>query len=103
MKRKTVTIVLILVILFITSGLSYSGGGPKTYNFGPVVPSAHPWGDSDHNTYAPSLSRAGSGGGYPNLEVGSTFTSFAVQFYIKYVVKKTMQGQNSIRKQVKGE
>jgi len=104
MKKKTVTMVLILVILLITTGLSYSGGGPRTYNFGPIVPpSAHPWGENPHTANPPNLSRSSSGDNFPDLTTIPTFTSFAVKFYFNYVVKKTMEGQSSIRQHPSGE
>jgi len=103
MKKKTVTIVLILVILLITSGLSYSGGGPKTYNFGPVVIQGHPWGENNHTANPPNCVRSSSGGDFPDLATTPTLTSFAVKFYLNYVVKKTMEGQSSIRKHSSGE
>ena len=102
MKKKTVIVVLILVILFTTSGLSYPGWGPITSNFGPIVIEGHPWGEPLQNSNNPPCYSPGSGGGYPSFSA-PTFTNFALQFYLKYVVKKAMQGQSSVQKPKKGE
>jgi hypothetical protein len=103
MKKKIVTIVLILVILLITTGLTYSDGGPKTYNFGPIVIVAHPWGENPHSANPPNCSRSSSGGDFPDLTTTPTLTSFALKFYLNYVVKKTIEGQSSIQQHPSGE
>lgn len=104
MKKKIVTVVLILVILLTTSGLTYSGWGPVVSDFGSIIVSApgHPWGEPIQDTTNPPCYRPNSGGGSPNF-TAPTFTNFVLQFYLKYVVKKVLQGQNYVQKLRKGE
>jgi hypothetical protein len=99
MKKKFVTLILILGMLISAGGIAYSGWGPSTYDFGPIVIDAHPWGEEPHtpsSPYAPSSYRPGSGGGLPNLDNYPVFTNFVVRFYINYVIKHVRVGQSSV-------
>ncbi len=99
MRKKSLTVVLILSILILAAGSAYSNWGPKKYEFGPIVIQGHPWGESTHSnngTYAPPGYRPGAGAGFQDL-VTTIITNFTVQFYLKYVVKGKKDGQSSIR------
>ena len=103
MKKKTFTVVLILLILLTATGLTYSGWGPYTDDFGPIVVQGHPWGEEPHSTNDPPSYSPGSGGGSPTQSNIPVFTNFAVKFYLKYVVKGMKNGQSSIRNNRKGD
>jgi hypothetical protein len=99
MKKKTVTIVLILGMLLSAGGIAYSGWGPNTDDFGPIVVQGHPWGEEPHTPSSPNGSssyRPGSGGGLPNPDNYPVFTNFVIRFYINYVIKHTRVGQSSV-------
>ena len=99
MKKKTVTVVLILGMLLSAGGIAYSGWGPTTNDFGPIVLGAHPWGEEPHtpsSPYAPSSYRPSSGAGLSNLDNYPVFTNFVVRFYLNYVVKHVKDGLSSI-------
>ena len=105
MRKKTVAVALIVGILLAFTGSAFSGWGPKTNKFGPIVtdPKAHPWGDSGHRANTPPCYRPGPGAGYQDLIIVPVFTNFTVQFYLKYVVKGKKDGQSSIRYHGKSE
>jgi hypothetical protein len=97
MRRKTMWVLLVLVILLAFTGSAHSGRGwgIKTDDFGVVVVSApaHPWGEqAGRSNNSPSSYRPGSGGG----SVGApTYADFVVQFFVRYVVKQRVDGWSS--------
>ena len=100
MRKKSVTAVLILVILLAFTGSAFSGWGPK--KFGPIVISAHPWGDYQRSTPSPPCYRPGAGAGFQDFTTRMV-TNFTVQFYLKYVVKWKKDRQSSVRYNNKSE
>ncbi len=103
MKRKCISLVLILVILLTSTGLVYAGWGFKTDKFGPIVVIAgHPWGDCNKSTAYPNTLRPGTGGGFSDPST-SAVTNYTLQFYYNYVVKKTMHNPSFTQKQKKGD
>ncbi len=106
MRKKSLTIILILSILILFVGSAYSGWSPKNNTFGPIVIKGHPWGDSGHSSNGndnPPYYGPGSGNGYPDFMGAPTFTNFVLQFYLSYVVKKAMEEQSSTRQQGRSE
>jgi hypothetical protein len=97
MVKKSVTLILILVLLLVFAAPAFSRWGPRPQGFGPVV-LGHPWGDQSPRSESvdiPPMYR-GSGAGIGDWVIGAA-TSFTVQFYRKYVVRKGTVRQVSIR------
>ena len=97
MVKRGIALTLALVLMFVLAAPAFARWGPKPLGFGPVV-LGHPWGDQSPRSESidiPPMYR-GSGAGIGDLIIG-TATSFTVQFYLKYVVKKGTVRQVSIR------
>ena len=97
MVKKSIALTLALVLLLVFAAPAFARWGPKPMGFGPVV-LGHPWGDQSPRSESvdiPPMYR-GSGAGIGDLIIGAA-TSFTVQFYLKYVVKKGTVRQVSIR------
>ncbi|MCK4404233.1 MAG: hypothetical protein KAW02_04010 [candidate division Zixibacteria bacterium] len=103
MRKKSVAVVLILGILVLSAGPAYSGWGPKSNKFGPIVILGHPWGDPVSNSEAPPCYRPGSGSGCRDFITAPEFTNFVLQFYFRYIVKHEIEGQRSTRKHGRSE
>jgi hypothetical protein len=102
MRKRVVTVVLILGIFLTFTGPAFSAWGPKIVKPGPTVIYAHPWGESGHTGYTPPCYRAGSGAGFRDMVIAK-ITNFTAQFYLKYVAKEKKDGQSSIRYNDKSE
>jgi hypothetical protein len=101
MRKKAVTVVLIMGILLTFTGTAFSDWIPIRNKFGPITieSPAHPWGESDYSnndSYAPPGYPSHSGAGYNNLFIGPVFTNFTLQFYFKYIIKKQKDGPGLI-------
>ena len=103
MKKSCITSALILIILFTATGIGYSGAGIKVDRFGPIIIEAHPWGETNYSTYVPPSFKLGSGSGLSGYVGAPALTNFTMQFYYNYVVKKTMPGQISTKKNGKSD
>ena len=98
MIKKGLIIMLTLAVLLVFAVPSFARWGPKPQGFGPVV-LGHPWGDYSPRTEDignPGFYRPNSGAGLGDYIIGAT-TSFAVQFYVKYVASKKKDGLVSVR------
>lgn len=102
MRKRVVTVVLILGILLTFTGPAFSARGPKSNKFGPIVILGHPWGESVQNIDTSSCYRSGAGAGFQDMVI-AIITNFTVQFYFKYVVKGKKDGQSSVRYNGKSE
>lgn len=102
MRKRVVTVVLILGILLTFTGPAFSARGPKIVKPGPTVIQDHPWGESGHTGYTLPCYRAGSSAGFQDMVI-AIITNFTVQFYFKYVVKGKKDGQSSVRYNGKSE
>jgi len=101
MRKKAVTVVLILGILLTFTGTAFSDWVPIRNKFGPIIECpGHPWGESTHSnngSYAPTGYGSGAGGGYHNLFIVPVFNNFTVRFYFNYIIKKQKDEQSFIR------
>jgi hypothetical protein len=103
MVKKGLIIILTLAVLLVFAGPALSRKAPGPHGFGPVV-LGHPWGDYSPRSESidtPVMNRPGSGAGVGDMIMRKA-TSFAVQFYVKYVSKKR-DGLVSIRHRGKSD
>ena len=98
MVKKSITVVLIMALLFVSTGVAFSGWSPRTGNVDPaVVPQqiAHPWEEDPCQPYQPSSSYP-SLGSYPRSStVISLITSLVFELCVKQTVEKKLEAQNS--------
>jgi len=98
MKKKSLMVVLILVILLTSTGIVYSEWGIKANKFGPIVIQGHPWGEFSNSTSTPPSYKTGSGSGFDDYIGTPSITNFVLRFYYNYIVKKAVNGQRSAKK-----
>jgi hypothetical protein len=98
MRKKSLIVVLILVILLTSTGIVYSEWGIKSNKFGPVVVEGHPWGEFSIRSTPPPSYKLGSGSGIDDYLGTSSVTNFVLLFYYNYIVKKTMNGPRSVKR-----
>jgi hypothetical protein len=98
MRKKSLIVVLILVILLTSTGIVYSEWGIKSNKFGPVVVEGHPWGEFSIRSTPPPSYKLGSGSGIDDYLGTPSVTNFVLQFYYNYIVKKMVQGSKYVKK-----
>jgi hypothetical protein len=98
MKKKSLIVILILVILLTSTGIVYSEWGIKSNRFGPIVIQGHPWGEFSISTNIPPSYKPASGCGFNDDNGTPTITNFVLQFYYNYIVKKALNGQRFTKK-----
>ena len=92
MRKKSLTAALILVILLAFGASAFPSGGPGTHGYGPIVILGHPWGE--YQCYRPGPVGNSSSDFFPAPSV----TDFVVEFYLRYVVKRQIEGHSFIRR-----
>jgi hypothetical protein len=98
MKKKSLMVVLILVILLTSTGIVHAEWGIKANKFGPIVIQGHPWGEFSSSTSTPPSYKAGSGSGFDDCIGTPSITNFVLRFYYDYIVKRANGGQRSVKK-----
>ena len=103
MRRKSVTAVLIFIILLAFVGSAFSGGGPAPRKYGPIVVLGDPWGEYKRTTYTPPCYRPGPTAGSQGFSPAPAVTNFVAEFYFRYVVKQETAGQTFIQSHGRSE
>ena len=95
MIKKSLVIIVVLVVFLAFAAPAFPRWGPKPQGFGPVV-LGHPWGDYSPRSESLDSPVMYRGAGVGDLIITATI-SFTVQFYVKYVASKKKDGLVSIR------
>jgi len=104
MRKKSLMVALILVMLLALAASAFPSGGPGTRKYGPVVILGHPWGEYQRTTQTPPCYRpVSTGGSSSDFFPGPSFTNFVVEFYTRYVVKWQTEGQSFVRRHGRSE
>jgi hypothetical protein len=98
MRKKSLRVALIVVVLLAFGAPAFPGQGPGTHGYGPIVILGHPWGEYQRTTQTPPCYRPGpTGSSSSSFFPAPWVTDFVVEFYLRYVVKRQTEGQSFIR------
>ncbi len=94
MKTKSLAIILVLAVLMLAAGATYSAKAPKGGTFGPPV-KAHPWEEINNNV--PSGSGTDLRSDDHKMITIPIFSDFFIWIHIKYVHKESEHPKDCAR------